>query len=244
MSFPHVMRILLGAPRKSGNAYLRCLLATAYGLTIVNPRETPPSSDSKALSAWFASLPDHCVASTSEPCTVELQTAAAECGIMLLGIVRHPFDLFVSNFDVAQQRAARDKPQTDDRLGWERLAGRSPDDPEVLDYARNGFAEEIAWLHGWQLCAAFAIEYEQLLADPSSVLANVAATLPSLDSADMDRAVRLCQAENTVVSRPARGRRMGELPAGAWRERLPDTVKEALRECFSDDVLRLGYDVN
>jgi hypothetical protein len=236
-------RVLFGAPRKSGNARLRCLLASAYELQIVSPRDVPTGQDPTVFSQWLDEFPRQSVAGTSGPCSPELKMAATRNGIILVGVLRHPFDLFVSNYDIAQQRGARERNSPEDTVFWGQFAGHALDDPEMLDYAVHGFAEEIAWLNGWQEGAAATVRYERLEADPAEALKDLA---PALGGRSMDviaHAVALCPSESHAVSRPVRGRRMGTLASGSWRERLPQTLQETLRARYAPDVERLGYEV-
>ena len=236
------MRVIFGAPRKSGNARLRCLLASAYELQIVNPRDVPAGQDPSSFTHWLDELPQQSVAGTSGPCSPELKMAAIRNEVTLIGVLRHPFDLFVSNYDVAQQRAARERKSPEDTVFWSQFAGHALDDPKMLDYAEHGFAEEIAWLTGWQQGAAATVRYERLEADPAGALMDLAPALGGRSPDVIAHAVALCPSESHAVSRPGRGRRMGTLASGSWRERLPQTLQEALRALYAPDVERLGYE--
>lgn len=236
------MRVLFSAPRKTGNAYLRCLLASAYGLQVVSLRDAPRSSDRCSLAAWLDALPEDSLAGSSLACSPELRETAGERNITLIGVIRHPFDLFLSNFEVAQHKAARDKRNSEDVPLMQALAGMSLEDPAVREYARNRFAAEVSWLRDWHDGAAMAIRYEQLLAAPREVMDTMSSSLGLSAEDGVVRAIDVCQAENLVISRPARGRRMPAVPPGAWRERLPAALQSALREQYSDDVLYLGYE--
>jgi hypothetical protein len=237
------MRVLIAAPRKSGSALLRCLLASAYGLQTAGSRDAPDGVDLTAVVAWLAEIPDQCVVSTGFAHSSELAAAAARLEIALVGVLRHPFDLFVSNYDVAQQRATRGKDKHVDPGPWSQLSGRTFEDPELVAYARDGFAEEIAWLQNWQQNGAPIVRYEQLEAEPAVALGELAKRLGDLDDAGIVRAVEMCPRDGLVVSRPFRGRRMAELPSGAWRERLPVALHTTLREQYAEDIERLGYEV-
>jgi hypothetical protein len=236
------MRILFGAPRKSGNAQFRCLLATAYGLQPISPRDAPRGADSLGIAAWISGLPEKSVAGTSYECSPEVVAAKAH-GVTLIGILRHPFDLFVSDFDVAQQRATRNKETAGDAAIWKQLSGHTLEDPDILEYASNGFSDEIAWLQSWQQGANAWVRYERLEADPAAVLADLTSLLGELSPSAISHAVAMCPAENLVVSRPERGRRMEALAAGAWRARLPEALWKLLYDRYEQEVRGLGYEV-
>jgi hypothetical protein len=233
------MRIVVSAPRKSGGAHLRCLLSMAYDLKA--PSVSAPQSDvAGAISEWLSNLPDRSVSTCDLPYAV-LATAAADADVRLIGVIRHPFDLFVSNFDVAQQRAARGREDTEGDRPWSILAGQELDGDVTREYATGGFGDEIATLRDWA-AAGVAVRYEDLLRDPASALRALAGSLGTLSDDQVEHATVLCPAENVVLSRPGRGRRMPSLPPGAWRDRLPDLLLQTLREKYGGDVTALGYE--
>lgn len=234
------MRILISAPRKSGNAQLRCMLGMAYHLRPADLK-TPPG-DTAELAAWLANLPGSSTLSTDIACTAVLKGAAESQDVQMVAIIRHPFDLFVSTYDVAQQRAARERADGEE-TPWAVMAHREISDPVVLSYAAEGFQHEVDWLSSWQESGCPLVKYERLEADPVAVLGEIASRLTRLSPAEVDHAISLCPAENAVASRPGRGRRMPPLHAGAWRERLPDNLRSILRERYALQTQRLGYDL-
>ena len=115
------MRVVISAPRKSGGAHLRCLLSMAYDLKA--PPVSPPEGKEPAeIAAWIHELPDRSVSTCDLPFSL-LSHPASAASVHLVGIIRHPFDLFVSNFDVAQQRAARGRGSSEEDPAWSVLSG-------------------------------------------------------------------------------------------------------------------------
>ncbi|MCA9877714.1 MAG: hypothetical protein KC442_08030 [Thermomicrobiales bacterium] len=233
------MRVVISAPRKSGGAQLRCLLAMAYDLKSP-PVSAPPGGEPGDVARWLADLPPESVATCDLPLSA-LHDSAEISGVSLVGVIRHPFDLLVSTFDVAQQRAARGRGDDGVNGPWGILAGQEISSAAVQDYATTTFSQEVAALREWS-DSGHAVRYEVLQADPAAALRSVSPRLGELDAEQITHAVGLCPAENVVSSRPGRGRRMPELPPGAWRERLPSRLRETLRDCYADDVAALGYD--
>lgn len=234
------MRILLASPRKAGNARLRCLLATAYTLRSIDARDAPPEDDYDEVAAWLKGLADRSIVNTSYRYTADLAAMAERLGIALVAILRHPFDLFVSNHDVAQQRNRRGREAPD--AAWQELVGAELDDPAVMDYVRDGFWRELEWLAGWQESGLPSVRFEQIEADPGAALAHLSTRLGPLDDAAISHAVALCPGESVILSRPERGRRMPVLPSGAWRQRLPAATLALLQEHHAEAVQRLGYE--
>ena len=235
------MRIVISAPRKTGGAQLRCLLSMAYDVK-APPVSAPATGDVAEMATWLADLPEMSVSTCDLPYSA-LSAPASDSGVRVIGVIRHPFDLFVSNFDVAQQRAARGHEDDEAGHAWSILSGEELDSEITHRYAASGFASEVGALRDW---ASFggAARYEDLLADPAEVLKSLSLTLGPLTDQQIGHAVSLCPAENVVVSRPGRGRRMPSLPPGAWRERLPPTILDTLRARYGADVAALGYDAS
>jgi hypothetical protein len=239
------MRVLIAAPRKSGSALLRCLLASAFGLQVVGTRDAPGAAGDE-LDLWLNELPDNTIAGVGFPYSPALASTIDRTGITMVAILRHPFDLFVSNHDVAQQRAARKKDRAgdgSDELLWSRLAGRELGDQEIIAYAETGFADEIAWLQSWRASGAPVVELSQLELDPAAALSELSHSFGALTDEQVAHAVTMCPPESVIVSRPFRGRRMPGLPAGTWRERLPVSLLDVLRKHYADQVVELGYEV-
>jgi hypothetical protein len=212
----------------------------AYDLK--SPPSPAPATDAQAaIAAWLADLPTRSVSTCDLPFSALKEAGVAE--VVFIGVIRHPFDLFVSNFEVAQQRAARGREDDEADYGWSILAGEELDGDAAQTYATSGFTNEVEALRDWA-SSGNAVRYEDLLADPAEVLKSLSPALGPLTVEQIGHAVSLCPPENVVVSRPGRGRRMPSLPPGAWRERLPSTILETLRANSGADVTALGYDAS
>ena len=237
------MRLMIAAPRKTGNTQLRCLLASLYGLELISSRDAPAGADFTEVASWLQELPDRSVTHTSFRHTAQLESFCAENGIRLVAVLRHPFDLFVSIYEIAQRRSNKTERQRAVAVPWASLSGRKLDDPEVLAYLRDGFSDEIAWLKGWHQSGVPVLRFELMQAAPARALAELGTQLGSLDDEAVLRALTVCPAENLVRSSPVRGRRLPTLSAGIWRERLSDDHIAILQERYGDDVRQLGYEL-
>jgi hypothetical protein len=235
------MRVLIAAPRKTGNAHLRCLLATAYSLTNADARSVPDDSDLARVDTWLNDLPEDAVAQTDYRFTPGLGALATGHDVTLVGIIRDPRDLYVSTNEGAQRRGGREDvgqhPSGGNRLNGQPLASDA-----ALGYLSDGFADEIAWLRSWDDSGMPLVRYEELQANPASVLQELSASLAPLTPEQIAHAVDLCPPGNIVYSHPGRSRRMPEIPPGAWRERLSDAHLAIFRDRYADDVRGLGYE--
>jgi hypothetical protein len=236
------MRVLIASPRKTGNAQLRCLLASAYGLELIGSRDAPDGSEVNAVESWLEDFPNRGVAHTSFHYSPELATLLADHGVSAVAVLRHPFDLLVSIHEIAQRRSAKKGRLLQEADPWAPLAGRDLDDPAVMEYVIDGFSDEITWLKGWHDSGVPIVRFELLEIAPSRVLAQLATALGQLDDDQIAHAVEMCPAENLVRSSPVLGRRMPPVPSGTWRERLPQDQLSILRDRYGDDVRQLGYE--
>ena len=237
------MRVLIASPRKTGNAQLRCLLASAYGLESIGSRDAPDGSDIAAVESWLEDFPNRGVAHTSFSYSPELAMLLATHGVSAVAVLRHPFDLLVSIHEIAQRRSAKKGRRLQEADPWAPMAGRDLGDPAVLEYAIDGFSNEIAWLKSWHDSGAPFVRFEMLEAAPSQALTQLAAALGDLAGDHIARAVEMCPAENVIWSSPVLGRRMPPVPSGSWRERLPENQLSILRDHYGDDVRHLGYEL-
>jgi hypothetical protein len=213
----------------------------AYDLK--EPPVSPPEHQGPAeIAAWLSELPERSVSTCDLRFSILFNPASAT-DVQLIGIIRHPFDLFVSNFDVAQHRSTRGRGSSEEGLAWSVLAGEELGGEVARLYAGGDFASEVHALRDWATYGA-AVKYEDLLADPAAALKSLSVALGPLTDGRIGHAAGLCPAENVVVSRPGQGRRMPSLTPGAWRERLPASLLSFLRRDYGDQVAELGYDAS
>jgi hypothetical protein len=171
----------------------------------------------------------------------QLVAAATAQNVTLVAIIRHPYDLFISNIDVARQRARRAdfRARSAGRSSAEKHPGNSDEVPLA---AVDEFSREIASLLDWQLSGSPIIPFELLERDPAAALTSLARSLGPLSEDQVARAVSICPSESVIRGRPERGNRMPALPADSWRHRLPANTLRLLNERYAGSVRRLGYD--
>src|SRR5687768_8364773 len=94
------MRIVIAAPPKAGNSWLKCLLAAMYDLKWLNPEETPEHASLQAFADWAAagSFPDNSVFHRHYDHSPEAMSAFAAAGASVVSIIRDPYDAFVSAY--------------------------------------------------------------------------------------------------------------------------------------------------
>lgn len=235
------MRIVIVSPPKSGANRLRCLLASSYRLQAIDARDAPSNGNPEAFAKWIETLPDNCVTHSDFPFHAAATAAVGDLGVTFIGIVRHPFDLFVSNREVQSNRTQRLN-----RRG--RNHEDSGDHQASLSVAQHTdpmstFANELQSLVNWTADTAITLRYEDILVRPETVLAEVSEIVGSLESDRIAHAVLLCPAEQRIVSSGNRGVRMSEIQPGAWRTEIDPAMLLRLQERFAEAVSALGYEL-
>ena len=102
------MRIVVASPPKSGNHWIKCLLAEIYDLAVIEG-ERKERITAESLPAWVAqgNFPDSSIIHIHNRCTTPLCDAIDAVPAHLVTIVRDPYDVFVSLYHWTQQRAER-----------------------------------------------------------------------------------------------------------------------------------------
>ena len=229
-------RVAVVATPRSGNTWLRRLLATLGGLhevAVHAPWEVP-----------WDSLPERCILQLHWPRMASITGALAYHGFRIVTIARHPLDVLISILHFAPHEPLTAR-WLDGTGGDEQpIFGVSPGSEPFLRYATGARSTALLGVshQWWGGPVSRPIRYEDLVDDPSSHLAALAADLGIENQVSPDAAV----AANTIESLRTttanqhfwRGR------PGHWKTLLtPDRAKfigEAHRRVIED----LGYTVD
>lgn len=237
------MRIVIAGPPKSGNVWLKCLLAAAYGLEKVGPREAPAPTP-EAFAAWVGRgrFRDGVVFHRHFDYSPALADAVAAVPARLATILRDPYDAFVSLYFNLQHHAEDPRRLTG---GRHLLIGRPLDHPDVLAYLRqDGFRGHLEKANAWARSGRSAVvRYEDLHRDPVPTLARLAAALGPIDHGAIAPAVAACTAENMRHRRRGRGRHVRAAVVGDSRHRLGPAHLALFRDRYGDLIRGLGYEV-
>ena len=146
------MRIVIAAPPKAGNSWLKCLFSEVYGLEWLLGTEIPERNDLAAFKAWVerGGFPDGSVYHQHYPYSREFCDLAAAIPAHIATIIRDPYDQFVSLYFFVQaqadneHRAAKGKTRVADVM-----IGKPIDHPDPLDSLDRGFGLDLAKGLGW-----------------------------------------------------------------------------------------------
>lgn len=250
------MRIVIAGPPKTGNVWLKCLLATAYGLRSLGPAKVPARPELPLFRAWVerGGFADDAVFHQHYDYSAELADAIEAVPARIVTIIRDPYDTFVSSYFTLQKYVAGNDGQgggsaqvVGEREGRRRAAlkGKSLDDPEILEHLRGGgFRNNMLKAHGWLASGrGVVVRYEDLHADPAATLGRLAETLGPLPAERIAQAIESCSADTI---RQQGGRRSGHVRAatvGDSRNRLSEEQLAVFREQHADLIRALGYEV-
>ena len=238
------MRIVIAGPPKTGNVWLKCLLAAIYDLQALGPRRSPAEPKIEAFAAWVAAggFKDGTVFHQHYDYSPELADAIAAVPAHNVTIVRDPYDAFVSSYFTLQQHVG-----SGSRGGGGRAAlmGKPLDHPDVLDYLRQGgfrrhLIKATAWLESGRSIVG---RYEALHADPIAALTRITDQIAPVAPAVIVRAVEACSAENLRKIGGNAAKHVRAAKVGESRERLNDEHLAIFRERYPDMIRRLGYEV-
>ena len=230
-------RLAIVSTPRSGNMWLRRLLAGAHGLE-------ERSADTPGGVRW-RELPDRCVLQLHWAPTDDMLAPLAEHGFRTIALTRHPLDVLVSilHFAQAEPRTAR---WLNGEGGDEReLLGADPCSDAFRHYAVGPRAKAllsltVQWHRSDRLDASIA--YEQLVADPIGELDRLNAVLglaptPALEAAVEANGIEQLRAEN------GNGHFWQGRP-GHWRSLLPAGIAEEIAAAHEPSFAELGYSVD
>jgi hypothetical protein len=237
----HLMRIVVASPPKSGNHWIKCLLAEIYDLSVVEG-ERKERITAESLPGWVEGhFPDGSIIHIHNRCTTRLCDAIDAVPAHLVTIVRDPYDVFVSLYHWTQQRAGRG---LDRRQGRPRQAmvGKAIDDPDVLDFLAEEFAANIeqanGWLHGGR---AHVVHYEALHADPQGELTRLANAIDPMSPGHIAAAIDACRADKMRQASEKMAWHIRSAKVGDSREMLRPAHLEIFRQRHAAGIRSLGY---
>jgi hypothetical protein len=238
------VRVVVASPPKSGNHWVKCLLANLYDLAVVEGEEKRRLT-AEALPEWVASggFPDGSVIHVHNKCTTRLCDAIDAVPAHLVTVVRDPYDAFVSLYHWTQERAARDLDQPR-RRPRHAMVGKPIDDPAVLAFIEEEYgmalAQGLGWLRGGR---AHVVRYERLHEDPVAELTGLAAAIAPAPPDRIEAALEACRADRMRGRDEKMRWHVRAARVGDSRDHLGPAHLERFRRAHGDAIRALGYDV-
>lgn len=246
------MRIVLAGPPKTGNVWLKCLLADIYGLRPLPPKSVPLEGNTvkkqrvtpSAFVDWANSgkFDDGSIFHQHYQFSEEICDVAEALPAHIITIVRDPYDAFVSAYFTMQQY------QPDDlRRGplQASLIGKPIDHPDVLKFLeQGGMSRNVQMAHDWLRSGRSKIvRYENLQRDPEGELRRLTDEVESAPLPQIVAAIESCKADTMRQKSAATAKHVRTARVGDSREHLTEAHLAIIRERYGDLIRDIGYDV-
>ena len=237
------MRIVITGPPKQGNRWLKCILATTYGLATLGGDETPARP--AAFQEWVdhGGFPDNAIFHQHRRFTPRLADTIDAVPAYPVTIIRDPYDAFVSLYYWIQDRAVNET-QKDKGRPRDAVIGKPLDDPTVLDYLASDFRIYLEQADGWVHSGrALVVRYEDLHRDPAGEMHKLTERIQPVDMARIEAAVDNCGADKMRQMNQKFSRHVRAATVGDSKQQLTDAHLAVFREKHADLIERLGYAV-
>lgn len=236
------MRIIVASTPKTGNIWIKSLLAEIYNLQILGnePREVEDLSD-RFQQGWFI---DNSIFHQHFPPNDKFFELVDTIGCHLVTTIRNPYDVFVSLYFYVQNfpEIFSDR---DRELNF--IFGKPLDHPDVLFFLRGidgGFRIHIEVAEKWvSRKQSIIIRYEDLLAKPFNVLSKVTAKIAPTSKDNILNAIEVCRAENMRKQNDDLQRHIREATVGDWRNHLTEAHLQIFRTQYGETITKLGYEL-
>ena len=234
------MRLLIVGPPRAGNKWLKCLLSTMYALPSPGRGELPERPSTEVFLEWIAAgkFRDGVIFHQHFRYDPALVAACATLPATLVTILRNPYDVFRSSYDIQQREPNPRRPQPT------RLHGEAIDSEATLAFiarggALNRFRMGLEWLESGQ---SRIIRYEDLQADPMTALSRLAEQIAPVPAERIAAAVEHCSVE--AMHRRQPGSVSSTRVAGKTAPGLTERHYAIFRRPeYADLIQRLGYEV-
>ncbi|HEV3167341.1 MAG TPA: sulfotransferase domain-containing protein [Isosphaeraceae bacterium] len=231
-----MLRIAVISTPRSGNTWIRRLLATLYDL-----KEQGAPSPSEVV--WDA-LPERYALQIHRHPEPDFLSLLEQHRFRVLVIARHPLDILISLLNYYSQHHDRSRCEAGASCPTCPVVGLSPQDPAFLGAFACGqgaadlFAYTLSW---WGRSDVLSVKYEDLVDDTAGQLARLIAEIGLEPLVSLDEAV----AANTLSNLRARYRdnyyHFWQGRPGLWKSLFPAAAARQIAAANGAMFDRLGY---
>lgn len=241
------MRIVIAAPPKAGNSWVKCLLGTMYDLTGLRGDQTPDSQNLDAFRTWAerGDFPDNSIFHQHYRYSDAFADVVAAVPAHLVTIIRDPYDAIVSLYFFVQAQAAdgddRDRPR---RPRDNPVAGLAIEDPAAIDYLDQALGPYLARASEWiESGRSVVLRYEELHRDPLAELTRATNQIQPLPVHRIEAAIAACQADAVRSAQVGLRKRIRTATVGDWRNHLSEAHLARFRASHGEQIKAIGYEV-
>jgi hypothetical protein len=236
---PDTLKIIVVGTPKTGNTWVKHLLAEAYGLTPVRlSPEFDPAEAEAAGPRWISHqhfLPHH-----------DLLAWGAAHQAVFVSVVRHPGDALVSLWHHMQKQSGRDLLASGDALQAAEILREGTDlaGDSTRTFVTHGFHLylnlSIAWL---ALPGVRALRYEDLWECPVETLRALTASILPVSDERLRHAICACELGVMQALLDPQKTLVRQGGTGGWRTALPPAIKAQLAtlDPYPAQFAALGY---
>ena len=236
------MRIIVASPPKTGNVWIKSLLAEIYGLQVLTEG---PTDDARSLQehiqrGWFE---NNSIFHEHYWPTDLLFELAESVQAALVTSVRHPYDVFVSLYYYVQNFPELFAPEHPLYF----MLGKPIEHPEILEFIKRiegGFGIHIKLAREWVNSeGTILIRYETLRAEPLPVMKAVTEQITPVEEPTLLQAIKVCSAKNMRKKNKILSRHIRKGKSGDWRNHLTKAHLELFSSHYRDWIEEMGYEV-
>jgi hypothetical protein len=235
------MRILIAGPPKTGNVWIKHILAGVFDLSML---DTVPGGSAAALSEFIAhdDFADNSIFHQHFHPEPALFDAMSEVAPHVVTTLRNPYDTFVSLYYFAQRHPSAFADKTHP---VNMLVGKPLDHPDVYSYLQVQYRGNLMLADAWVQCKrSHLVRYEDLLKDPCATVAELAAKMHENPSPRLiKKHVDLCSAKRLKKRGGYWEVHIRTATSGDWKTVLGNEHLRILRDNHADLIESTGYDV-
>lgn len=238
------MRVIVAGPPKTGNTWIKHLLAEIYRLEVLG--EGPPA-DEASLRAYIESgqFKDQTIFNQHYYPTASLSQIVRNANIQLVTTIRNPYDVFVSLFFFTQNFPELFGPEHNLHF----MVGKPIDHPDVLAFIGDknspiGFGYHIDMALRWlEHPKTIIISYENLHTHTFQELLRVTHQIALPNLVRIPLAMYRCSADQMRKQTKVFERHIRKATVGDFRNHLTQAHYKIFRAQYGDELQRLGYSV-
>lgn len=234
------MRIIVASPAKTGNVWVKLLLAEIYRLKVINDVPRIPLRFLRAfindgLFEEDSILHQHF---RPEPGFFEL---VGKLDTQLVTTIRHPYDVFVSLYFYVQRLAHK----FHEGAPLYPIIGKDLADDAVFQYLEadeDGFGFQVTLALDWvDSGRSIIVRYEDLMADPDQAVKAVTDRIKQVPDRIIRTAIKNNQADRLKKRSLTLSKHIRTGTTGDWRNHLTRQHLEVINTAHGSRIERLGY---